>query len=207
MEEKYYELEVGTKKSYLLDVAKNNDLDDEFDLITDVWMELFERTEDDPDSEDTVVLKLWGKLISMVGCMNEEIDPFGVFDEDSQELCDLYKTMFDPKVDLYQPVDPEHKELLDEGAPSYNIFYIRDIEVPKEYRGKGFATTVLKFLTKLVRDSLGYDVSFIVLQAIPQDKEDDPMLQEKLYSLYKRCGFIQYGDTNFFYKNTSFRED
>jgi len=127
---------------------------------------------------------------------------FDFFEEERGDTKGIYNILFD-RTDF---VKKEYED-----SYCYNIFYIDKLYVHKEYRGKGYAKMLLNQIEEIVRYILKLNVGYILLCALPYEKdnsselrENDKKLDERLTSLYLDTGFQKIENKyNYFLKRIS----
>ncbi|MFZ5988222.1 MAG: GNAT family N-acetyltransferase [Bacillota bacterium] len=94
-----------------------------------------------------------------------------------------------------------------------NVFYITELFIEKEYRGKGIGRKIFEQLPMFLRYNISEPVSCIYLMPGPLEKVDGQvkyimnsndeqmiLLKQKLIKFYESVGFKRIGDTEFYYK-------
>ena len=135
-----------------------------------------------------------GHLILCTQMIADGYDPWQVCDDES---ADLAHVMFYLRGDGGPLNDLT-------GEPLQNVFYVDELAITEEWRGKGVGTRVLQELPYLVRklNHIGPDILTYYLPYPPLDNSEARLTGERIGRFYHRNGFLAFEDERVLYTFT-----
>lgn len=147
------------------------------------------------DCKKELILSIYGRYFDIDYALNNGINLAKVFDLYDADTASLIPFLLD-----------EDGRIKDEYRTNYsNIYYLDRIKTEDKYKGKGYATFILKNLPEILMYMSKLSVGIIIVQAQPFDGIDgktimdynDKKRTERLIKLYEKAGFKRIDNSNY----------
>ena len=181
---------------------------DQFDgyYVYRVYFDVFAMEEGDIGKEckEIKVAEFTGTFVDDVRCLNDGVDPFYAADSIDQDVATAFENLF-YRSRRYKFVSDD-----DSCVPLVSCYLDRFYVLP-EYRGQGIGSYLLKNLDDIIEININRRVWAIVTYPSAFHASDETYTEEermKMLRTMKRCfkkaGYKELADTNYFIKNCSF---